>query len=127
MDLPGDEAGNTQGLLKNASSTLGVSIHFNLEQLPCFTLWKNTDSLKQGYVTGLEPGTNFPNPRSYEDRQGPVVQLNPGGSREFIVRLAFHLNAASVLGAEHKISQYQTTRKPLIHSTVQAGWSIEAG
>ena len=37
-----------------------------LEELPCFTLWKNTAAEADGYVTGLEPGTNFPNLRSFE-------------------------------------------------------------
>jgi hypothetical protein len=30
-----------------------AAISFNTQQLPVLTLWKNTDTLKQGYVTGL--------------------------------------------------------------------------
>ena len=35
--------------------------------------------LRDGYVTGLEPGTNYPNPRPFEKARGRVVTLPPGG------------------------------------------------
>lgn len=126
MELLGDAAGQSQVLLKNFAGTLGVSVHFNLKQLPCFTLWKNTASLRDGYVTGLEPGTNFPNPRSYEKSQGRVEILQPGESREFEVRLEFHLDVASVAKAQQKIAEYQAASQPNIYQTMQVCWSIDA-
>jgi hypothetical protein len=36
----------------------GVALRFNRQDLPCFTVWKNTGALEDGYVTGLEPATN---------------------------------------------------------------------
>ena len=36
----------------------GVSVHFNTNQLPCFSLWKNTADPADGCVTGLEPGSS---------------------------------------------------------------------
>ena len=59
LDLLADADGSTQALLKNAHGTRGVCLKFNQRQLPCFTLWKNTTAAEDGYVTGLEPGTNF--------------------------------------------------------------------
>jgi Domain of unknown function (DUF4432) len=65
----------------NAAGNLGVSVAFNIQQLPVFSLWKNTDTLVQGYVTGLEPGTSFAYNRSIlhdrptEVRQKPLVDL----------------------------------------------------
>jgi hypothetical protein len=126
MELLGDEAGQSQVLLRNATGTLGVSIHFNLLQLPCFTLWKNTASMRDGYVTGLEPGTNFPNPRSYEHAQGRVATLLQGASREFDLCLEFHADAASIAKAQQIIAGYQAAWQPQIYQTVQAGWSIDA-
>jgi galactose mutarotase-like enzyme len=126
MELLGDAAGQSQVLLKNAAGTLGVSVHFNLNQLPCFTLWKNTASLRDGYVIGLEPGANFPNPRSYEQSRGRVEILQPGESREFEVSLEFHLDAASVAKAQQKIAAYQSASQPKIYETMQVGWSIDA-
>jgi galactose mutarotase-like enzyme len=126
MELLGDAPGQSQVLLRNAAGTLGVSVHFNLAQLPFFTLWKNTASMRDGYVTGLEPGTNFPNPRSYEQAQGRVATLQPGESREFDLRLEFHIDAASVAKAQKKIVEYQAAQQPHIYPTMQPGWSIEA-
>ena len=126
MELLGDATGRTQVLLKNAAGNLAVSVHFNLEQLPCFTLWKNTASLLDGYVTGLEPGTNYPNPRSFEQAQGRTVKLLPGESRNFDVRIEFHTDAASVSAAQQKIKQLQATGVALIHAAMQPGWTCEA-
>ncbi len=36
---------------------------------------------------GLEPGTGFPNPRSFEEKQGRVVRFSCGQSIEFNLRL----------------------------------------
>src|SRR5262249_55610 len=49
---------------------------------PCFTVWKNTGAAEEGYVTGLEPATNFPNFKAFERRQGRVRTLPPGGRWE---------------------------------------------
>ncbi|HMO14236.1 MAG TPA: aldose 1-epimerase family protein [Pirellulaceae bacterium] len=75
LQLVGDELGNSLALLVNRQQDLGVCVRFNLKQLPYFTLWKNTVGLRDGYVTGLEPGTNYPNPRSVEEQAGRVVHL----------------------------------------------------
>jgi hypothetical protein len=44
------------------------------------SLWKNEVSAKAGYVTGLEPGTGFPNPRPVERAAGRVPKLAGGES-----------------------------------------------
>ncbi|HZL88982.1 MAG TPA: aldose 1-epimerase family protein, partial [Pirellulaceae bacterium] len=53
FDLHGDDKGQTRTLLKNAHGTRGVSLVFNTKQLPCFSLWKDTAAVEDGYVTGL--------------------------------------------------------------------------
>ena len=58
-------------------------LSWKADTLPCFTLWKNQGGLADGYVTGLEPGTNFPNPRPVEEAAGRVVPLEPGASVAF--------------------------------------------
>ena len=40
-----------------------VVLRFHRDQLPGFTLWKNTAGPRDGYVSGLEPASNYPNPR----------------------------------------------------------------
>jgi hypothetical protein len=62
-------------------------LSWRADTLPCFTLWKNQGGLADGYVTGLEPGTNFPNPRAVEEAAGRVVPLEPGASVAFELAL----------------------------------------
>ena len=126
MTLLADESGASQVLLKNATSTLGVSIHFNLSHFPCFTLWKNTAAIADGYVVGLEPGTNYPNPRSFEEKQGRIERLLAGESKDFEMRLAFHLDATEVQQAEAAIAKLQAKVEPTIFRSLQKAWSIEA-
>jgi galactose mutarotase-like enzyme len=123
FELNGDEQGNTQVMLKNAHSMHAVTMKYPLKQLPCFTLWKDTMHSKDGYVTGLEPGTNFPNPRSFEAAQGRVVKLDPGESRRFDLTLEVHPDAESVSAAEKAIAKIQGSVKPKSFDTPQKGWS----
>src|SRR5260370_39958802 len=66
-------------LLSNANADRGLALRWQRQQLPCFTLWKNTAALEDGYVTGLEPATNYPNFKSFERQQGRVCVLQPSG------------------------------------------------
>ncbi|HUG69539.1 MAG TPA: aldose 1-epimerase family protein [Pirellulaceae bacterium] len=122
FELLAEHDGATQAMLKNAHGTEGALLKFNKQQLPCFTVWKNTTSLADGYVTGLEPGTNFPNPRSYEGQQGRVVKLGPGGSCGFEFELAYLSRAAEVEAAEAAIARLQGNTEPHVFGEPQAGW-----
>lgn len=126
IDLLADEQGQTQVLLHNASGERGVSLHFNRSQLPCFTLWKNTAALADGYVVGLEPGTNFPNPHAFEARHGRVTALDAGQSTAMAVDIEIHDNAASVAQAVAAIARLQSGATPLLHTAPLPGWSAEA-
>ncbi|MBC8357171.1 MAG: aldose 1-epimerase family protein [Planctomycetes bacterium] len=122
FELLADKAGATQAMLKNAHGTEGASLKFNKKQLPCFTVWKNTTSLKDGYVTGIEPGTNFPNPRTYEGEQGRIVKLDAGGSFGFDFELAYLSETAEVEAAEAAIAKLQGDTKPQVYEEPQDGW-----
>lgn len=122
FDLVADAEGQTAVLLRNAHGTQGVSLRYNRKQLPCFTQWKNTPATSDGYVTGLEPGTNFPNPRSYEGQQGRMVKLAPGGSQSFDLQLAWHLDSASVAQAEGRLAELSGTTQPKLYDRPQKGW-----
>ena len=79
-----------------------MSLKFNVRQLPCLSLWKNREAACDGYVTGLEPATNFPNTKSFEKQMGRVVELGPGQSRSFSVALEPLDSAAAVQAAERR-------------------------
>ena len=79
--------GWTTALLASKNRSRGFAVHYKTDTLPFFSQWKNTVGSADGYVTGLEPGTGFPNPRSFEEQQDRVVSLAAGQSVEFNVRL----------------------------------------
>ena len=126
FELLADEQQQTQVLLRNASSTEGISLHYNTEQLPCFAQWKHTGALQDGYVTGLEPATNFPNPRSFEAEHQRVVSLAPGESRRFDLKLQFHDSAAEVEQAELAVKRLSGEIEPLAASLPEPAWSFGA-
>ncbi len=76
--LYGDDQGRTTVALVEPQRQFAVRAEFPLDRLPAFTLWKNTEAEADGYVAGLEPGTDYPNPRRFERDKGRVVRLEPG-------------------------------------------------
>lgn len=122
MKLAADDKGQTCALLKNAAGDKGVSIHFNIKQLPYFIIWKNTAATEDGYVTGLEPATNFPNPRSFEEKQDRVIKLAPRATYDIDLALQFHPDSASVEAVEKSISDLASATDAKVHATPQANW-----
>jgi hypothetical protein len=90
--------------------------------LPCFSLWKCTQADADGYVTGLEPGTNYPNFKAYERKQNRVISLAAGGKHRARVTIAVHASADAVREAEQRILKIQKS-PPQIHRAPLAGWS----
>jgi hypothetical protein len=82
MELYADESGKTKALLKSADESKAVEVSFDVCQLPYLTLWKNEGPAQSGYVTGLEPGTSFPNPKPVERAAGRVPKLVGGESHK---------------------------------------------
>ncbi len=123
FELAGDGDGMTQVLLKNAHGTQGVALRYDTRRLPCFTLWKNTPMKADGYVTGLEPGTNFPNPRSFEGEQGRFVKLGPGESAKFELQLDILDDEKTVASAEAEIEKLREGLKPQVFTMPQRGWT----
>ncbi|MFQ5730999.1 MAG: aldose 1-epimerase family protein [Planctomycetaceae bacterium] len=120
--LAGDDNRDTRVLVKNAESTEGFGLAFNTGQLPCFTQWKNTAASADGYVTGLEPATNFPNPRSFEERQGRVVPLAPGDTHRMDLQLHWCRDAQSVASAERAVDRLGAGIETQAFDAPQPGW-----
>ncbi|MEI8375956.1 MAG: aldose 1-epimerase family protein [Planctomycetota bacterium] len=123
LEPASDADGNTQALLHNPGATQGVSLKFNTRQLPCFSIWKNREAAQDGYVTGLEPATNFPNVKSFEKQMGRVVELGPGQSRNFVVELEPLVDAAHVQAATAAIARLQQSTPAEILAQPDPRWS----
>ena len=106
-----DAQGKTLAGVVNKAGNKGASIEFNIHQLPLLTLWKNTDTLKQGYVTGIEPGTNYAYPVTIEREQGRVKQLQPGQSTVFELTYSLLPDANAVSQFEQRVKTIQGSQK----------------
>jgi len=102
-----DSNGKTVAAVINSKGDKGASIEFDTHQLPLLTMWKNTDTLKQGYVTGIEPGTNYAYPVTIEKEQGRVKQLQAGQSTEFTLTYTLLKDASAVQKVEQRVKQIQ--------------------
>lgn len=126
FELASDSSGWSQVLLKNAESAAGAVVRYRAENLPHFTVWKNMVASEDGYVTGLEPATNFPNPRSFETKQGRVVELGPGDTWSADVAVDWLRSAGEVASAEETVRSLQGNVEPTIHPQPKAEWSASA-
>jgi hypothetical protein len=122
-DLLADGHGHTLAVLVNAAADRAVALRFNPAELPCFTVWKNTQALEDGYVTGLEPATGYPNFKSFERKQGRVKTLPPGGRWECRWSIEAHDTAAATAGLLGEAATLQARAKALIHRTPQPRFS----
>jgi hypothetical protein len=123
FDLIPDAQNETAALLRNAAGDIGLSLHFDRDQLPCFSLWKCTQLEQDGYVTGLEPATNFPNFKAFEREQNRVVRLHPGGTYSTRLRLEIHDSARSITTLQERISALQIRSGPVVHRHPQLPFS----
>jgi hypothetical protein len=123
FELQPGEDGRTQALLRNAAGTRGVSVSYPVAQMPYFIVWKNGVASQDGYVCGLEPAINFPNPRSFEEKHGRVRKLLPGETVRFELAIDMHDNAAAVTRAEQAIHRMQQPVTSTIHRDPRADWS----
>jgi galactose mutarotase-like enzyme len=89
-----DSDGWSHVLLQSASEDVGFGLQYKTDTLPYLTQWKNTVARRDGYVTGIEPGTGFPNTRSFEEEHKRLVELASGESIDFELKLDVYSNAA---------------------------------
>lgn len=104
----GDENGHSLAVLHNKAANKGVAVGYNVQQLPVLTLWKNTDTEQQGYVTGIEPGTSYAYNTKYQRPLGLVPAIKAGESKDFNVTytvLRDHKEVQQALQAVQKIQK----------------------
>ena len=114
---PSDET-----ILGRAPAANAATLAWRGDTLPYFSLWKNQAGLADGYVTGFEPGTNFPNPRSFEESQGRVVPLAAHASVQFDLAIEHHAGSG-VESARLQLLSLGANNLPRIHDQPRADWS----
>ncbi len=123
LDLLADDTGDTRVLVSGLADDEAVGLRFNKRALPCFTVWRNTSAEVDGYVLGIEPGTNFPNPHSFEKKHGRVVTLKSGEKWRADVAVTWHSDAQSIASAEREIQSLKSARPCEVLARSRADWS----
>ena len=120
--LRADALNDTCAMLRSADGERGFAVTFSVTGLPQFVVWKNTAAESDGYVTGLEPATNFPNQRSFEAQHGRVVEIGPGETVSFRVSLHPLIDTAAVKETFERIATL-SDEPGTIHRQPKPGWS----
>jgi galactose mutarotase-like enzyme len=107
-----DADGYGAALLESGGGDSGVLVRFDRATLPWFVIWKLLGDPRDGYVVGLEPGTNFPNLRTFERSQGRVQRLEPGETRTFRVSMELLAGAGEVGAARSLVDIVQGPTVP---------------
>ena len=108
LDPIADEHHWSEAMLASSDDTYGFAVHFDTRTLPYISLWKNTASVEDGYVVGLEPATGFPNTRSFEEKNGRVVPLQGGESKTFRLKLQPLSTSNAVTQSRSRIKSLQS-------------------
>ena len=115
-DLLADDSGATLAMLRNAAADRALLLRFNKNELPAFTQWKNTASEADGYVTGLEPATDYPNAKAFERTHGRLVKLGPGQTHRVRMGLEVLDSDSQVQAAQREIDALQADAERTVHA-----------
>ena len=106
-----DNEGRTLAVLHNKAGDIGVAVGYNVKQLPVLTVWKNTDTRKQGYVTGIEPGTSYAYNTKYQRSLGLVPSIQPGETKTFDLTYTLLRSKADTNQALKEVAKIQGDRE----------------
>ena len=104
-------------MIRNRRGTRGVTMRWNKKQLPCFCQWKHTAGPSEGYVTGMEPATNYPNLKTFERERGRVLTLDAG--QRYVIDLAMEIQETpeQVAAIEAEVAALMKQKKTIASAT----------
>ena len=126
LDLAANAAGDTRVLVSGLTDDEAVSLRFNKRSLPCFTVWRNSLAEVDGYVLGIEPATNYPNPRVFEQQHGRTVSLKPSETWRGEVTATWHTERDSIAQEANAISAIQAAHQPNLAPNPLPNWSARS-
>ncbi|TDO98960.1 aldose 1-epimerase family protein [Marinomonas balearica] len=114
-----DKHGFGYALMANRNESAAIEVGFNTDTLPVLTIWKNVDTVEQGYVVGIEPGTSFAYNRKHQWELGLVPTIKAKQSKTFRVRFGLLTSNKEVLQSKASIQTLQTepatmTAEPIV-------------
>ena len=93
FDTPADEKGKCLTGIVNDKLGIGVHLTFDKQQLPVLTNWQHWG--EHNYVTGIEPCTNPPIGQASARKQGKLLFIEPGQSKQYQLRLEIVQNKST--------------------------------
>lgn len=123
LRMHADADGRTVVGLANPDRSVVATIRYDVAALPAFTIWRNSAAEADGYVTGLEPGTDYPNNRMFEREQGRVVELPPEGSYDVSVEFGLLEGRQEVNRLQEEVSVLMEGRATTIREAPDPTYS----
>jgi hypothetical protein len=108
-----DPHGLAHQLLVNAAGTLAAEVSFRTDTLPYTILWKRCAGPADGYVVGMNPCSDLPNPRRQEREAGRVGRIDPGGEVRFVERIELFEGLGAVQGAVREVERHAGAQRTL--------------
>ena len=109
-------------MLTNSDESLAALIEYQPDQLECFSLWKNEAPMADGYVVGLEPATNYPNPHSFEEQHDRVWRIEPGEAKIARSQLTLIDDPQLIANRIGEIDSLNQSKQTTIKSDVDPDW-----
>ncbi len=118
-----DSNGRGIAVLKSSSGSEAVCVRFDTDTLPWLALWKNTQAEEDGYCTGIEPASSFPNLRSFEREHGRVITLESQQSITFNLAMSVADDSDDVSKLVSEVESLQGESSLKLHREPLAEWS----
>lgn len=120
--IRGDD-GRGLAVLQSPDCDNAVAIRFDMATLPWLALWKNTQAESDGYCTGLEPASSFPNLKTFEREQGRVISLDTQQSVTFNLAVSVATDHSDVTALVDEVNSLQKRHKLKLHRNPNPAWS----
>lgn len=118
-----DDDGRGLAVLSDPTGEKAVAIRFDTNTLPWLALWKNTQAEEDGYCTGLEPASSFPNLKTFERQHGRVISVPSGQSVTFSLAVTVALNSADTESLVSEVAALQGEHPQKLHQQPNPEWS----
>ena len=84
---------------------------------------ENTQPEADGYVTGLEPGSSFPNLKTFERQHGRVIALKSQQSVTFDLSVTVTTGENDTARLIDEVTELQARHDLKLHTAPRASWS----